>query len=77
MTIGLAFISEPQRGNPKKRIITIHIADTESQLVVAAEKLRGVEKIIKSVRGHVIIGQRHERDLAFVHQIRKMGMGNG
>ena len=48
-------ITKLQGGYPKERVVAVDVADTQAQNLVAAKKLRGIEKIVESVWCDIII----------------------
>ena len=70
-------IAKLQGWNSKKRVVTIHIADTQPQNMIAAKYLRGIIKVVEAVGRHIIIRKGHKGQFSFGHQISKMGVGDG
>lgn len=61
LLFGYRLCIKSQGWNPEKRVVTIHITDSEPKDMVAAKYLGGIIKVVESMGSHVIVCQSHKR----------------
>ena len=66
---------EAKRGDSKEGVVTIQVSDAQAEDAVTEKNLGGIEKIIKSIRRHVIVCKGHKGDLLFFHPPAEVCVG--
>ena len=64
---------ESQGRDAEQRIILVDVPDAKPENTDAVEQLRRIEKIVESVWGHIIVGQRHKGYFPIIHFLTDPG----